>query len=149
MSLTPAQKLLIAPLHAGTARKAELPTVIDRKEKVVAVNWDYAVHGGANAADINLGYTFEEAVIVTKVLFHELTDVVGATSTYTLEAGATALTEDVAVASIAGITQPALAGSAAGIAVASGSALQLNIGTANATAGKVRFYVYMVPQRDN
>ncbi len=146
--LTTAQEERLDSLNQGNARAAELTTLLDRAEKVVAVTWDFAVSGGAHAADISLGYTFEEAAIITKVLFVELTNVVGATSTYTLEADAVAITEDVAVASLAGITQPALAGSAAGIAVASGAALQLNIGTANASAGKVRFYIYMVPQRD-
>lgn len=146
--ITTTLQTIMKRINERTARLGQLVRNVDRAEKVVAVTWDFAVHGGANATDINLDYTFEEDCIVTKVLFHEITNVVGATSTYTLEAGATALSEDVAVASLSGITQPTLAGAAAGIAVTSGSALQLNIGTANASAGKVRFYVYMVPQRN-
>lgn len=145
--LTTTQKARLASWNQRNAADASVPTLLDRTEKVVAVTWDFAVLGGANATDINLGYTFEEDCLVTKVIMHEITNVTGATSTYTLEAGATALTDAIAVASMATGTM-ALASSATAIPVTSGSALQLNIGTADATAGKVRFYVYMLPQRD-
>jgi hypothetical protein len=147
--ITTTQKERLASLNQGNARAAELSTNLDRAEKVVAVTWDFAVDGGAHAgADIDLGYTTEEACLVTKVIMHELTNVVGASSTYTLEFGSTAITDAIGVASMATGTM-ALASSATAIPVAAGQALQLNIGTANASAGKVRFYVYMLPQRDN
>lgn len=145
--LTAEQKARLASMNQGNAAAASLPTILDRAEKVVAVTWDFAVQGGANATDISLGYTTEEACIVTKIVVHELTNVVGATSTYLLKAGATSLTDAVAVASMATGTI-ALASSATAIPVATGSALALDIGTANASAGKLRFYIYMLPQRD-
>lgn len=146
--ITTTQKELLTSLNQGNARRAELSTNMDRTEKVVAVTWDFAVDGGESDTDIDLGYTTEEAVLVTKIIMHELTNVTGANSTYTLEFGSTAISADVAVGSMATGTM-ALAGSATAIAVAADQALQLNIGTADATAGKVRFYVYMLPQRDN
>jgi hypothetical protein len=145
--LTTTQKARLESWNQGNADSADVPTLLDRSEKVVAVLWDFSVNGGSNAgADIALGYTFEEASIVTKVVAHVLTTVTGASSTYTIEAGATALTTATAVGSMTTGTMT-LAGSATAIAVASGEILQLNIGTADATAGKVRYYIYMLPQR--
>ncbi len=146
--ITQAQKEVMNSLNQGNARRGELAINLDRTEKVVAVTWDFAVDGGSAASDIDLGYTTEEACLVTKIVMHEISNVTGVNSTYTLEFGSTALTDAVAVGSMATGTI-ALASSATAIPVASGQALQLNIGTANATAGKVRFYVYMLPQRDN
>lgn len=145
--ITQAQKEVMASLNQGNARRGELTTNLDRTEKVVAVTWDFAVDGGANAADIELGYSTEEACLVTKIVAHEITNVVGVNSTYTLKFGSTAISATVAVADMATGTI-ALASSATAIAIASGLALKLDIGTADASAGKVRFYIYMLPQRD-
>jgi hypothetical protein len=145
--ITAKQKELLRSLNQRTARLAELPTVLDRAEKVVAVLWDFDVQGGAHAGDdISLGYTTEEACIVTKIVAHELTNVAGTNSTYQLKAGSTNLTDAVAVGSMATGTV-ALASSATAIPVAAGQAVKLDIGTANATAGKVRYYIYLLPQR--
>lgn len=130
-----------------TALKIQLGKELDQTEKVIAVTWDFDEHGGESDIDIDLGYTTEEACLVTKVVAHELASVTGASSTYTLEFGSTAITGDIAVSSLATGTL-ALASSATAVAVAAGQPLQLNIGTADATAGKVRFYIYMIPQRD-
>lgn len=146
--ITPDQKNVLSSLNQRTARSAELSTNLDRAEKVVAVTWDFDVDGGAHAEDIELGYSAEEACLVTKIVMHEVTNVVGASSTYQLKFGSTNISDAVAVGSMATGTM-ALASSATAIAVASGDALKLDIGTANATAGKVRFYIYMLPQRDN
>lgn len=145
--LTIEKQELLSSINQGNARRAELTTELDRTEKVVAVTWDFAADGGESDTDIDLGYTSEEACLVTKVVAHELTTVEGTNSTYTLEFGSTALTGAVAVGSVA-TGEIALASSATAIPIAAGEALQLNIGTADATAGKVRFYVYMLPQRD-
>ena len=145
--ITPAQKLTLNKLQERTSRLAELPTNLDRTEKVVAVTYDFSVSGGA-VGDISLGYSTEEACLVTKVLTHEITNCTsGGSATVTLAAGATGLTGATAVASVATGTV-ALAGAATAIAVASGEALKVTIGTAALTAGKIRFYVYMIPQRD-
>ena len=145
--ITQDQKDLMDSLNQRTARLGELTTNMDRCEKVVAVLWDFAEHGGESDTDIDLGYTTEEDCLVTKVVTHELTQPVGTSSTYTLKAGSTALTGATAVGSVA-TGEVALASSATAIAVSKGSTLKLDIGTADATAGKVRFYVYMLPQRD-
>lgn len=145
--ITTTLQRVLKSLNQRTARAGGLVRHLDQTEKVVAVLWDFSVDGGANATDINLDYTTEEACVLTKIVMHEITNVVGATSTYTLYAGSTALSADVAVASMATGTM-ALASSATAIAVATGEQIKLNIGTADATAGKVRFYLYFVPQRD-
>lgn len=130
----------------STASAVGLGRELDRSEAVICVEWNQAVQGGTAGAGINLGFVTEEACLVTRVLIHEVTNVVGATSTYTVRAGTTALTGDIAVASLATGTI-ALAGSATAIPVAAGQPINLLIGTANATAGLLRIYISMVPQR--
>jgi hypothetical protein len=146
--ITPAQKARLESWNQRNAADASVAVNLDRGPKIVSVMWDFAVLGGESDTDINLGYTFEEDCLVTRVFMKEITNVVGATSTYTLEATATALTDAIAVASMA-TGSMALASSATAIAVASGSVLQLNIGTADATAGKVLFLIEILPARVN
>jgi hypothetical protein len=98
---------------------------------------------------INLGYAFEEDAIVTKVMSHELTNVTsGGSATVAVRAGSTALVAATAIASFTGVVNHTLSGSAAGIAVSKGDQLNIDVEVAPLTAGKVRFYVYAIPQRD-
>lgn len=98
---------------------------------------------------INLGYTFKEDAIVTGVMSHELTNVTsGGSATVAVRAGTTALVAATAIASFTGVVSHTLSGSAAGIAVSKGDQLNIDVEVAPLTAGKVRFYVYAIPQRD-
>lgn len=141
-------------LNQGNAIASDLNRELDRAEKVLCLEYDFAVDGGA-VGDITLkdadgvAYATEEACIVTKVLAHEVTALTSAgAATVTLEAGSTALTGAIAYnTGFTGLDNLALAASAAAVAVATGQTLQIAVGTAALTAGKVRFYIYMVPQR--
>lgn len=98
---------------------------------------------------VNLNYTFEEAAIVTKVMSEELTNVTsGGSATVKVRAGTTDLVGATAIASFTGIVNHTLNGSAAGIAVAKGDRINLDVEVDDLTAGKVRFYVYAIPKRD-
>lgn len=98
---------------------------------------------------INLPYTFSEDAIVTKVLTHEIVDVTsGGSATILLRAGTTSLVAATAIASYTGIVSHTLAGSADGIAVTKGDKINIDVEVAPLTAGKVRFYIYAIPQRD-
>jgi len=132
-----------------TMESEGIAKAIARGEKVISKTYDFAVNGGA-VGDVLLGYTFPEAMIVTKIIAHEETAFTSdGSATVTVEAGSTGLTGALAFDSgFTGIDSLTLASSAGGIAVASGEALQIAIGTAALTAGKVRFHVYAVPQRD-
>lgn len=122
---------------------------LSRGEQVIAATYDFSVDGGA-VGDVALSYTFPEAMIVTKVLAHEITALTsGGSATVTVEAGLTALSGALAFdTGFTGLDTIALAGSADAIAVESGDVLNLAIGTAALTAGKVRFYIHALPQRD-
>jgi hypothetical protein len=151
--ITVAQQELLDSVNQGNARRAELPTLLDRSEKVVTALYDFDVDAGATGT-LSLSYTFEEDCMVTKVLADELTELTsGGSATVTLQkdtAGSKAdLTGDIAFdTGFLNVTSMALEGSAAGIRVASGDTLHMKIGAAALTAGKVRFYVYMLPRRD-
>lgn len=143
-------------LNQGNAIAAGLNEELDRSEKVVCLEYDFANDGGA-VGDITLKradgttYATEEDCIVTKVLAHEVTALTsGGSATVTLEAGSTGLTGALAFDSgFTGLDNLTLAGSADAIAVDANQTLQIAVGTAALTAGKVRFYIYMVPQRTN
>ena len=146
--ITSAQKARLDRLNMRNAADAALAVNLDRAPKVVSVLWDFAVNGGSSTVDINLGYTFEEDCLVTRVFMRELTDVTGATSTYTLKANTTSITDAIAVAAMATGTMALPAGSTA-VFVLSGTILRLDINVAAATAGRVLFVVEIMPARIN
>lgn len=151
--ITETQQNLMDSLNQRTARLGELVRVLDQTEKVINVLYDYSVSGGATGT-INVSYTFEEDCFITKVLADELTPCTsGGSATLTLQyddGSKNDITGDIAFDSgFLNITSLALEGSAAGIKVDSGDTLHLKIGAAALTAGKVRFYLYMLPRRAN
>ena len=121
---------------------------LSRGEQVIAKSYDFVVSGGA-VGDVLLGYEFPEAVIVTKIIAHEIDALTSdGSATVTVEAGSTALTGALAFDSAFTGTEELTLANVGGVPVALGEALQIAIGTAALTAGNVRFYVYAVPQRD-
>lgn len=121
---------------------------IAHTEGVASALYDFSVSGGA-VSDINLDFTFDEAVIVTKVVALEQTALTsGGSATVTLKAGSTALTDAEAFdTGFTGADALALASSATAIAVAADSQLKVTVGAEALTAGKVIFFVYYIPQR--
>lgn len=121
-----------------------------RKEQVVTCVYDFSDGAGTGDVALNNTHTFGEAMIVTKVIASELTELTsGGSATVQLKAGSTALTDAEAFDDgFTGADELALASSATAIEVAADDTLQVAIGTAALTAGRVRFYVYAVPKRD-
>jgi len=137
----------------GAGQAAQLGSALQAQKGHLCALYDFSVHGGAQGS-IELDNVFAKAVtlpanaIVTNVWAEELTDVTsGGSATVTLNAGSTALTGATGYASFAGITSVALAGAVAGIKVSADSDLKITIGTADITAGKIRFHVeYMISE---
>lgn len=75
--ITSTQKARLKSWNIGNADSATVPTILDRAEKVVALEYDFASQGGA-VSDIDLTdalgatYATEEACIVTKSLLKRL-----------------------------------------------------------------------------
>ena len=122
---------------------------IAQGEKVVAATYDFSVSGGATG-DYEFSYTFEEDALVTKILAHEISAFTsGNAATITVKAGSTSLTGALAFDSaFTGFNNLTLASSAAAVAVTAGSTLLITVAAHALTAGKTRFYVYAVPQKD-
>lgn len=135
------QRTQAGALYGNRLNKREA-AVLDRAAmQVQCVTWDFSSDGGA-VGDIDFGVDLPADATVTRIFAEELTNVTsGGAATLQLKAGSTALSGAEAIAGFAGITQPALAGSVAGIRVSAASRLKMAIATAAATAGKVRFSV--------
>lgn len=154
--ITQTQREYLDSLNQGNARRADLNKALDRSEKVVALLYDFSVSGGATA-DYNLTdidgntYATEEACVVTKIIALEQSALTsGGSATVQLKAGSTNLSDAEAFdTGFTGADSLALASSATAIAVATGQTLKITVAGAALTAGKVIFYVYMVPQRTN
>ena len=137
----------------GQGQAAQLGSALQAQKGHLCALYDFSVHGGAQST-IDLDNAYGKAVtlpanaIVTNVWAEELTDVTsGGSATLLLVAGSTSLTGATGYASFGGITSVGLAGSAAGIKVSANSDLKVTIGTADVTAGKVRFHVeYMISE---
>lgn len=145
------KKLMNTFMGAGQA--AQLGSALQSQKGHLCALYDFSVQGGAQGSiDLDNAYlkavTLPANAIVTSVWAEELTNVTsGGSATVTLNAGSTALTGDTAIASFSGITAVTLAGSAAGIKVSADSDLKITIGTADLTAGKIRFHVeYMISE---
>lgn len=124
---------------------------ISRTEQVVTCLYDFSVDGGGvSTITPDTTFTFPEAMIVTKIVAHEISALTsGGSATVQLKAGTTSLTDALAFdTGFTGADELALASSATAIAVAANDVLKVTVGTAALTAGKVRFHVYAIPQRD-
>lgn len=149
MSLT-AQARAELNRFSSIFRKNSIGNNIHRAPEVVQADYSFATLGGA-VSTITLSSVVQDVVIpadsiVTRVFVEEVTNVTsGGAATVTLSAGATALTGAIAIASFAGITAPALAGSVAGIKISANSDLTVTIATAALTAGVLRFHVEFIP----
>jgi len=127
-------------LAAGISKRDA--AVLSLSKQVQVVEWDFSVSGGA-VGSVNLGGRLPAGAIVTDVWTEELTAVTGNADadlrTSVDLVTAMDLTAD------AGIQKRALSGAAAGIKLPVASDLYLDLNTAPATAGRVKFYVeYMV-----
>ena len=111
-------------------------------KQMASFMYDFSKDGGAIASYAS-GFNLPANSVVTNVYTDEQTAFTSATSAvrFTVKAGATALTAATDPTASAGIQAPALAGSAAGIKVASASALTFDISAEAATAGKMRVAV--------
>lgn len=150
MSLTEKQKEYLEN-SSRAMESAGIAKDLSRAEKVITGLYDFSVDGaGTGTITLATGHTFKEAMIVTKVLAHEITALTSdGSATVQLLAGSTALTDAEAFDDgFTGTDEIALASSATAIAIAADDPLKVAIGTAALTAGKVRFYVYAIPQRD-
>jgi hypothetical protein len=133
---------------SGKGQSVQLGKLLDKTMGVIVDTYDFSVSGGA-VGDITLASSAIPAgAVITRVFHEELTNVTsGGSATVTLKAGATALTDAVAIATFSGVKSEALASSATAIKVSAASDLKITIATAALTAGKVRFYVeYMISQ---
>jgi hypothetical protein len=126
------------PLVYGKVNKREA-AVLQFSKQVQAVTWDFSSDGGA-VGDILFGVKVPAGAIVTGLCVDKESAVTGATSVV-LNAGSTALSGTLNLATIGTTSCPALAGSATAIKIASASELKLVISTTAGTAGKVTFYV--------
>ncbi len=109
--------------------------------RCASILWDFAEEGGAQA-DYSLGRKLPAGAIVTRCTADTQTDVTGGAD-FLVSAGATALTTAAALTT-AGLTTLSLPANA--VKVSTESELKITIGTADATAGKVRFFVeYLLP----
>jgi len=154
--ITPTQKARLDSLNQRNADDASLPKVLDRKPKLVTLQYSFAAQGGGtgdyNLTDVDGNtYSTEEAVIVTRIIADEATAFTsGGAATVVLKAGATSLTDALAFdTGFTGQNTLALASSATAIAVAASSTFKITVGTAALTAGLVRFTVEMIPRRTN
>jgi hypothetical protein len=107
--------------------------------------WDFSTDGGDETTDISFGTQLPPNSVVTAVYADTQTAATsGGSATFKIKAGSTDLTTDEALTSFDADDEQAkftLAGSASAIKLASASELKLDIGTAAATAGKIRFTV--------
>lgn len=145
--ISKAQKFLLNRFM-GRGQAAKLGQLVDRTKNLVACTYDFSVSGGAQGDVTLLTGGLPANAIVTQVYHSELTNVTsGGSATVTLNAGSTALTGAIAKATFSGTTSEALAGSATAIKVSDASDITVTIGTADLTAGKVRFFIeYMIDQ---
>lgn len=152
--ITARQQKQIRIGNRGTMRRAGLADILDQTKKYIAVTYDFDLDETEGAVgNIPLGYTFPEACIVTKVLTDEMTPLTsGGSATLTLQSNdgsAADITVDVAFdTGFAAVKSMGLEGSAEGIKIAALETLELKIAGADLTAGKVRFYLEILPQRD-
>jgi hypothetical protein len=140
------QRLSAGKLAVGEINKREEAVLNKGGSRSDSVLLDFAFDGGA-IGTLSTGRRIPAGAIVTQVIADEQANVTSAGSaTIQLLAGSTALIAATAIASFAGVTSPALAGSAAAIKLAAESELRIAIATAALTAGKVRFFVrYVLP----
>lgn len=140
------KKLEAGPLAVKKISPREEAVLDKGGLRMASVLYDFSVDAGA-VGTLTFGRVLPAGAIVTKIVADELTNVTsGGSATLQLKAGSTNLTGAVAIADFAGLTAPALAGSAAAIKLAAASELSLAIATAAVTAGKVRFLVeYLLP----
>lgn len=131
-------RTLAGPLAEGRTNKREA-AVLGFAKQCQTCLWDFSSDGGA-LGDVTFNVQLPANAVVTAVYSDEQTAVTGATD-ITLKAGSTALTGSIDFTGDAGIHKRALAGAADGIKLSSASELKITIGTAPATAGKVRFAV--------
>lgn len=131
-------RTLAKPLAEGRVNGREA-AVLEFAEQCQTCLYDFSVDGGA-ISTISFGVSLPANAVVVAVFSDEQTAVAGATDV-TLKAGSTALTGSIDFTGDSGIQSRALAGSAAGIKLSSSSELNIAIGTAAATAGKIRFAV--------
>ena len=109
-----------------------------------SVLYDFDNDGGATGT-ISFGRILPEGAVVVRVFSNEITAVAGATD-IDLKAGSTDLITAVDLTADAGFQSRALTGAADGIALSADAELKMDINTAAATAGKVRFFVeYLLP----
>ena len=104
--------------------------------------WDYSQDGGATGT-YSFGAMLPANSVITAVYADEQSNVTsGGAATLKLQAGSTDLTGAVAYTAFAGVTAPALAGSAAAIKLSADSELKMALAAAAATAGKIKFTVF-------
>lgn len=139
-------KLTAGHLAVGFPAKRDEAVLNAGGIRCESCTWDYSVDGGA-VGTISFGRLLPAGALVTKVYTDEQTAVTAATS-ITLKAGSTALTAALDLTASSGVQSPALAGSAAGIKIATASELNIAIATTAATAGKVKFYVQYLLAND-
>ena len=113
--------------------------------RVASVLWDFSEDGGATGT-ISLGRKLPANCIVTRCWTDEQTAVTG-NSDLDLKAGSTDLVTAIDFTGDAGLQTRTLA-TAAGIKLSSESELKIDINTAAATAGKVRFFVEYITITD-
>lgn len=111
-------------------------------KKVAKVKYDFAVDGGANAADITLAVneTIPAGAVVTGVEFFADTAASGSSSTLLIKCGTQALTTAEAEASFALNTFGAFT-LAADTKINANGEILLDIGTADLTAGVIDIFV--------
>lgn len=141
-------KLKSGKLAVGFPGKREEAILDASGNRTESVLWDFSKDGGA-IGDISFGRKLPAGAIVIGLLTDEQTAVTGADEIQ-LKAGSTNLSGVLDLTASSGVQAPALAGSAAGIKIASDSELKISITTNAATAGKVRFFVrYLLPNDAN
>lgn len=144
-NLTPAGRLNQNRLNARES------AILDRAAvRKATVLWDFSVDGGA-VGTFDLGVDLPAGAIVTSVVCDALTAATsGGSMTAQLKAGATALTDATAKASLTGVATQALASSATAIKPSdtATSRLSLALATAAATAGKLMYTVTYVVSRN-
>jgi len=140
------KKLEAGPLAVKKISPREEAVLDKGGLRMASVLYDFSVDAGA-VGTLTFGRVLPAGAIVTKIIADELTNVTsGGSATVQLKAGSTNLTGAIAIADLAGLTAPALAGSVAAIKLSAASELSLAIATAALTAGKVRLCVeYMLP----
>jgi hypothetical protein len=139
-------RLSAGKLAVGEINKREEAVLNKGGNRCDSVVLDFSSDGGA-IGTFSTSRLLPAGAVVTQVIADELANVTsGGSATIKLQAGSTDLIAATAIASFAGLTAPALAGSAAAIKLAAESELKIVVATAALTAGKVRFFVrYVLP----